>query len=128
MKYAHIDTDNYILGWYTPEIHSTIPTPKVGVEDRTWTLALQHHHNHITSGGVTSFVDLRTEDDLMAEVRGERDYCLEKEVDPIVTNPLRWADITPEKQNEWVDYRTALLDLTDQDGFPYNVTWPTTPE
>ena len=27
----------------------------------------------------------------------------------------------------WLDYRQALRDITDQDGWPYNVTWPDKP-
>ena len=61
------------------------------------------------------------------QVRGQRDYLLETEVDPIVSNPLRWADMTAEQQAAWAAYRTALLDITDQSGFPHNVTWPTKP-
>lgn len=60
-------------------------------------------------------------------VREERDYKLATEVDPLVTNPLRWADLTEAKQAEWTAYRTALLNITDQDGFPHTVTWPTKP-
>ena len=62
------------------------------------------------------------------EVRGTREMLLAQEVDPLVTNPLRWADLTEAKQAEWTAYRTALLDITDQAGFPHNVTWPTKPE
>ena len=61
------------------------------------------------------------------EVRGQRDYLLTTEVDPIVSNPLRWSDMTTDQQNAWAAYRTALLDITDQVGFPHNVTWPTKP-
>jgi hypothetical protein len=63
-----------------------------------------------------------------AQVRAERDNLLATVVDPIVSNPLRWADMTVEKQAEWSAYRTALLDITGQAGFPHNVTWPTKPE
>jgi hypothetical protein len=63
-----------------------------------------------------------------AEVRYQRDWLLQNEVDPIVSNPLRWADMTTEQQNAWSAYRTALLDITDQAGFPHSVTWPTKPE
>ena len=62
-----------------------------------------------------------------AHVRMERDNILSTVVDPIVSNPLRWADMTSEKQAEWASYRTALLDITDQDGFPHDITWPTKP-
>ena len=68
-------------------------------------------------------------DEAAAEgVRGERDFRLSTEVDPVVTNPLRWADMTAEQQNVWSQYRTDLLNITDQAGFPHNVTWPTKPE
>ena len=60
--------------------------------------------------------------------RIQRDMLLESEVDPIVSNPLRWADMTTEQQNAWSQYRTDLLNITDQEGFPHNVTWPTKPE
>ena len=62
-----------------------------------------------------------------AQVRGERDGILTTVVDPLVSNPLRWADLTAAKQAEWTAYRTALLDITDQSGFPHNVVWPTKP-
>ncbi len=62
------------------------------------------------------------------EIRNERDFKLLAEVDPVVSNPLRWADMTTDKQTEWADYRISLLSLTDQPGFPHSVTWPTKPE
>ena len=73
-----------------------------------------------------------TQEELDAQVAGEirwqRDQLLETEVDPIVTNPLRWGDLTAEQQNAWASYRTALLNITEQWGFPHNVTWPVKPE
>jgi hypothetical protein len=61
-------------------------------------------------------------------VRAERDAKLASEVDPIVSNPLRWADLTAEKQAEWAAYRRALLDITEQSGFPHDLVWPVKPE
>jgi hypothetical protein len=63
-----------------------------------------------------------------AQVRDQRDNILTREVDPVVSNNLRWAEMTAEKQSEWSSYRTALLDITDQAGFPTEITWPTKPE
>jgi hypothetical protein len=63
-----------------------------------------------------------------AQVRVERDNLLVTVVDPIVSNNLRWAEMTTEKQAEWSAYRTALLDITGQAGFPTKITWPTKPE
>ena len=60
-------------------------------------------------------------------LRAQRDDKLVEEVDPIVTNPLRWAELTDAKQAEWTQYRTDLLNLPAQAGFPNSVTWPTKP-
>ena len=65
--------------------------------------------------------------ELSAGLRAQRDQRLAEEVDPIVTNPLRWAELTDAKQAEWTQYRTDLLNLPDQAGFPNTVTWPTKP-
>ena len=65
--------------------------------------------------------------DLAAILRFERDQKLAYEVDPLVTNPLRWAELTDAKQAEWTQYRTDLLNLPDQSGFPNTVSWPTKP-
>jgi len=65
--------------------------------------------------------------ELAANLRGQRGQKLEQEVDPIVTNPLRWAELTEAKQAEWTQYRTDLLNLPTQAGFPNTVSWPTKP-
>jgi len=66
--------------------------------------------------------------ELAASLRAQRDDKLVNEVDPVVTNPLRWAELTDAKQAEWTQYRTDLLNLPAQAGFPNTVTWPTKPE
>ena len=65
--------------------------------------------------------------ELSANLRGQRDQKLVEEVDPLVTNPLRWAELTDAKQAEWTQYRTDLLNLPAQAGFPSTITWPTKP-
>lgn len=60
-------------------------------------------------------------------VRMKRNALLSAEVDPIASNTLRWAALTAEQQQAWADYRQALLDVPQQEGFPYSVEWPTKP-
>jgi len=60
--------------------------------------------------------------------RMERNRRLETEVDPIAGNALRWADVSSEEKLELAEYRQALLDITSQEGFPENISWPTKPE
>jgi hypothetical protein len=58
------------------------------------------------------------------ETRELRDIYLRTVVDPIVTNPFRWAELTEEDKEKYTTYRRQLLDITKQDGFPESVTWP----
>ena len=60
----------------------------------------------------------------------------EEEKDRIVRNELleetdwiviKYLDIGEPVPQEWSDYRQALRDITEQDGFPGNVDWPEEP-
>ncbi len=64
---------------------------------------------------------------LANEVRGKRDAILSSKVDKIVSNPLRWDDMSADEQAQWKLYRRALLDITAQAGFPNEVVWPQEP-
>ena len=59
--------------------------------------------------------------------RANRDLRLVQEVDPLVTNPLRWAELTSDQQTAWTKYRTDLLNVPQQSGFPWTHTFPTKP-
>jgi hypothetical protein len=41
-----------------------------------------------------------------------------------------WTQLAdaPVNKAEWATYRQALRDITTQEGFPWNVVWPTKPE
>lgn len=62
-------------------------------------------------------------------VRAERDRLLRVNVDPVVSNPLRWDALTTEQQEALKLYRNDLLDVTAQAGFPEpdQIIWPTFP-
>jgi hypothetical protein len=59
------------------------------------------------------------------QARAKRDKLLRETVDAI--NPMRWESMSPEQQDAWRAYRQALLDVPQQAGFPWNVTWPPQP-
>jgi len=82
-----------------------------------------------------------TGEEALNVVRAERNNRLATEVDPIVSNPLRWNDLTTEQQDAWATYRQALLDITTTYPNPSfmwnedekrhvltNCTFPTKPE
>lgn len=59
------------------------------------------------------------------QIRRRRDEILQRTVDRV--NPIRYQLLTIEQQQELAVYRQALLDITEQSGFPENVVWPTNP-
>jgi len=67
MKYAYINENNQILGWYDDKIHKTIPTPNIEVTDEQWKTAIDNNHNKVNSDGSTLFFDFRTADQIAAE-------------------------------------------------------------
>ena len=86
-------------------------------------------HLHTYEGGAWVAPSDAVYDEWKAtEVRAERDRLLITKVDPLVSNPLRWADLSSDKQTEWTVYRQALLDVPQQVGFPNTINWPTQPE
>ena len=61
-------------------------------------------------------------------VRFQRSIILLNDIDPLVTNPLRWAELTTKQQTAWTAYRTHLLNIPQQSGFPNTIDWSTKPE
>ena len=80
-----------------------------------------------TIGSDVTAYSAPTNAELAARIRLRRSHILVNDVDPIVSNPLLWADLGTSKQNEWAAYRTALLNIPDQSEFPTSFTWPTKP-
>jgi len=67
-------------------------------------------------------------DDNAAKIaRAERAALLYHHVDPVVSNPLRWNSMTQAQRDAWAAYRQALLDISQQTGFPHEIEWPTKP-
>ena len=121
MKYAHLEENtNKLLGWYSDDIHSKIPTPNIEVTDEVWQEALNINANCYENG---KFIvkDFRTaeeiEQETQARFRANRDKLLVEadiEINKLVDLGL---DAT-----EWRAYRQALRDST--------LTWslPSKPE
>lgn len=58
-------------------------------------------------------------DEIKNLVRDARNEKLKTEVDPVVSNFLRWNSLSAEKQKEYEDYRQHLLDITSDPNFPW---------
>jgi hypothetical protein len=85
-------------------------------------------YDTIIADGEVSHLTPEEADEKVSDIaRSQRNRKLEFEVDPWVTNPLRWESLSPAKQQEWLDYRISLLDLPQQEGWPHNIVWPLQP-
>ena len=104
----------------------------ISPEDNDGTVDNEYLINQMAANNDWQAYVAPTQDELNEEaanaIRDEREYILQSEVDPFVSNPLRWADLTEAEKLEVSSYRTALLDITEQPEFPMSVTWPTKPE
>lgn len=128
MIYAHIDENNQLLGWYDDTIHTSIPTPNIQVTQSQWQNSIDNNHNKVNSDGSTETYEFRTMEEIGNGIRLERNFKLVTEVDPLVSNHLRWNDLTDTQRTAWTQYRTDLLNTPQQAGFPHDVTWPIKPE
>ena len=111
MKYAHIEKDTHkLLGWYSDDLHSEIPTPNIEVNDEQWQEAINMNANCYEDG---EFIvkDFRTQEEIIqqeqAQFRVERDVLL-KEAD-IEINKL---DDLGKDSSAWRVYRQALRNST----------------
>jgi hypothetical protein len=67
-----------------------------------------------------------TEEYLAEMARNYRGSLL-RNLDTILTNPLRWDGYSEEQKAVIAKYRQDLLDLPEQSGFPNEIIWPTSP-
>lgn len=59
-------------------------------------------------------------------MRNKRDEVLAKSDIYVVID--KWEDYTEEEKLQWKYFRKALRDIPEQEGFPYSVVWPESPE
>lgn len=63
-----------------------------------------------------------TTDELAVEARRQRTMLLE------ISDWRMLADVPKKHSAGWADYRKALRDVPQQEGFPKNINWPTEPK
>lgn len=49
MKYAYLDGEK-LLGWYSPDVNTNIPTPNLEVSDEVWCEAISKNANAYVNG------------------------------------------------------------------------------
>lgn len=104
---------------YEPNVPDSIKVVKITKREHEDIFSLTHFFNPETNS-VEKIVLTQEQLDAQAASsnRSLRDSKLSNEVDPLVTNPLRWADLSQENKDAVAIYRRALLDITT------HVNWP----
>tara|TARA_R110000744_G_C19327064_1_gene558165 strand:+ start:1261 stop:1734 length:474 start_codon:yes stop_codon:yes gene_type:complete len=57
--------------------------------------------------------------------RDNRDFLLRLNIDSL--NPIRWNEMDESQQIVWTGYRNNLLNVPQQEGFPWDIEWPPLP-
>lgn len=124
MKYAHLEQDtNKLLGWYSDEIHSDIPTPNIEVTDEVWQEALNINANCYEDG---KFIvkDFRTDEEIEYEKRRQFEIQFRFDRDSL----LQKTDIEINKAEDLGEdtkilraYRQCLRDATKDWTMPESI-------
>lgn len=129
MKYAHYKKDSFeLIGWYSKDVHDSIPEPHIEVSEEIWQESLKCNYNCIDiTNNCLIKKDFSTSEERMSAVRNSRNSKL-SELDLIIGNPFRFQELSDDIKNKLKEYRQNLLDVPQQSGFPDNVNWPVIPE
>ena len=118
-KYTPFGTiDCYVTIDETGEV---IPYHVTPYDDADYGIEL---HNLLTTtqvGSVAACPQSEIDEALGNDIRGERDVLLAR------TDWIANKDVDLPNRADWIAYRQALRDITDQVGFPTSVTFPTAP-
>ena len=119
-----------VEGFYNDEDHAVIPegAVEIAVDERDAVLKEQALGKIlcVENGKIVPRPITEVEWAAAAAVRATRDSLLLKHVDRF--NAIRFESLNGAQQKEWIEYRQALLNVPQQEGFPFDISWPTPPE
>ena len=119
-----------VEGFFNDEDHAVIPegAVEITVEERDAALEEQARGKIlcVENGKIVPRMYTELAWASAAAVRATRDSLLVKHVDRF--NAIRFESLNGEKQKAWIEYRQALLNVPQQEGFPFDISWPTPPE
>lgn len=81
----------------------------------------------IAAGGIAAYAP-PTSEQLAIEVKEQRDSELTWFDSVCYRNQFYWSSLTQSQQTERLTFRTLLLGVPEQSGFPTSITWPIRPK
>jgi hypothetical protein len=119
MKFAFFDENGSVVSAHNDDTVFELPKNAVALGDEQW----ENRCNlRLIDGEIEVVVIETTREDAAATVRRERNRLLVKNVDSC--NPLRWENMSEDGKAKIRKYREALLNVPEQEGFPFNIEWP----
>ena len=131
MNYAVIGRD----GNFTGAVYTTM-TPEINAYHEQYGQSLKlvkglvEHENEETGEITYSEIQMTIEEAVALkrqQLKAERDYLLQ-ELDPLISNFIRWGDLQESAQSDILAYRLELLDVPQQSDYPQSYTMPTKPD
>lgn len=108
MKYAHINKNGQLKGWYDSNIHASIPTPNIEVSDENWQNAINNNHNKVNADGTTELFDFRTveeiaKQELQSQIIDAKEYISMTDwVEPYILRHELGLSILPDDSNKLI--------------------------
>ena len=103
MKYAHLEKNtNKILGWYSDDIHTNIPTPNIEVSDEVWQDAININANCYENGNfiVKDFrIDEEKEVQRIASIKAKAREVIEEKYPLYKQNNILMSGVTADITN-----------------------------
>lgn len=115
--------DTAVLNQYG--VHRVVPLNRPKDPDNVHYYTVGTPYQDSDETWVVGFIqNQRLQADAEASIREKREKLL------VASDWTQMPDspLSGEKKTEWATYRQSLRDVSSQEGFPYNVTWPTKPE
>lgn len=119
MKYAFFDESGRIVSAHDDATVSSVPKGAEGLTDEQWA---DRCNLRLIEGEIKVVEPEASYEAAAFLARRERTRRLAADVDSI--NPLRWEGMSENEKTKLHEYRQALLDITKQKGFPFNIEWP----
>lgn len=123
MKFAFFGSDGRCETAVNDATVVKIPKGAFELSDEQWEVRFDLL---LAGGKITTSPIAMSVEDRADRVRRDRDKLLAGTVDRI--NAVRWASMTAQQQALWEKFRSDLLNVPQQSGFPDSITWPEIPE
>jgi len=78
------------------------------------------YHKIKKDGNISPYVP-PSKEQMELEVKHQRNQLL------LMSDWSQLPDVPENIKSKWIEYRQALRDIPQQEGFPYNITWPVEP-